>query len=111
HVRFTDAALNAAVDLTVKYVHDGYLPDKAIDVIDEAGARQRISDDGSKETVDVADIETEVSRVTKIPLQTIHEAETDRLEHLETDLKTVVFGQDGALKSLVNAVLISRAGL
>ncbi len=111
HVRYTDEALNTAVDLTVKYVHEGHLPDKAIDVIDEAGARQRISDDGSKETVDVAEIEAEVSRVTKIPLQTIHEAETDRLEHLENDLRAVVFGQDAALRSLVNAVLISRAGL
>ena len=110
-VVYTEAALDAAVDLTAKYVHDGRLPDKAIDIIDEAGARQRITDGEKKSTLDVADIEAEVARVAHIPVQDVKEDESQRLAHLEDDLLAAVYGQDHAIKTLVNAALISRAGL
>ena len=110
-VAYTDAALDAAVDLTAKYVHDGRLPDKAIDIIDEAGARQRITDGEKKITLDVADIEAEVARVAHIPVQDVKEDESQRLAHMEDDLLAAVYGQDHAIKTLVNAALISRAGL
>jgi ATP-dependent Clp protease ATP-binding subunit ClpA len=110
-VTYTDAALDAAVDLTARYVHDGRLPDKAIDVIDEAGARQRIADRGRKSIIDVAEIEAEVARVVKIPATVIHEDEADKLQRLEHDLAATVFGQPAALRTLMEAVLISRAGL
>ena len=110
-VVYTDEALDAAVDLTVRYIHDGQLPDKAIDVIDEAGARQRITDEGRKAVIEVADIEVEVARVVKIPAQEIREDESEKLARLDSDLQAVVFGQPAAIHTLVDSVLISRAGL
>ena len=68
-VRYTEAALDAAVELTARYLHEGRLPDKAIDVIDEAGARQRVIEIGKRILIDVPEIEQEISRVTKIPPQ------------------------------------------
>lgn len=111
NVIYTDAALDAAVDLTARYLHEGRLPDKAIDIIDEAGARQRITDDNKKHLLDVADIEAEVARVAKIPAQDVKDDESQRLLRLESDLAASVYGQDEALKRLVNITLISRAGL
>jgi ATP-dependent Clp protease ATP-binding subunit ClpA len=111
NVAYTDDALDAAVDLTVRYVHDGHLPAKAIDVIDEAGARHRISGEAYTAVIDVAAVEAEVARVVKIPAQNIQEAESDKLQRLDRDLHSVVFGQTDAIRTLVNAVLISRAGL
>ena len=111
NVTYTDDALDAAVDLTVRYVHDGHLPAKAIDVIDEAGARHRISDEAHTAVIDVAAVEAEVARVVKIPAQNIQEAESDKLQRLNLDLHSMVFGQTDALRTLVDAVLISRAGL
>ena len=111
NVAYTDAALDAAVDLTVRYVHDGHLPAKAIDVIDEAGARHRISDEAFTAVLDVAAVEAEVARVVKIPAQDIQEDESDKLQRLDDDLNAMVFGQTRALRALVDAVLISRAGL
>ena len=109
---FTEAAIDAAVDLTYRYVHTGKLPDKAIDILDNAGARQRVAPAEERLTViGVTQIEEEVSKVTKIPAQEVAADETDRLCNLETDLKKVIFGQDGAIETLVNAVFISRAGL
>lgn len=110
-VRYTDEALDAAVDLTARYVHDARLPDKAIDVIDEAGARQRIIDQGRKEIIDAAAIEAEVARAVQIPANAIQEDEADKLQRLEADLEASVFGQSAALRTLVDAVLINRAGL
>jgi ATP-dependent Clp protease ATP-binding subunit ClpA len=108
-VTFTDAALDAAVDLTRRYVNDGKLPDMAIDLIDEAGARCRVL--STSKSINIEDIEFEISQITKIPPQNMREDETVRLERLEDDIKTVVFGQDEAIGRLVDAVLISRAGL
>ena len=111
NVAYTDAALDAAVDLTVRYIRDGHLPAKAIDVIDEAGARHRISDETFTAMIDVAAVEAEVARVVKIPAQVIQEAESDKLQRLDHDLHSMVFGQPGAIRTLVDSVLISRAGL
>ena len=108
-LKITDAALDAAVDLTARYVHDGRLPDKALDVIDEAGARQKVA--GTQQTIDVAEIEVEVATVAKLPLNSVNETDRSRLQRLETDLLSNVFGQDQAIKRLVNSVLVSRAGL
>ena len=111
NVAYTDAALDAAVDLTERYIRDGHLPAKAIDVIDEAGARHRISDQVFTAVIDVAAVEAEVARVVKIPAQDIQEDESDKLQRLDSDLHRMVFGQTSAIRTLVDAVLISRAGL
>ena len=110
-VVYTSAALDAAVDLTHKYVTTGMLPDKAIDIIDMAGARLAVNDMKATNVLDVAEIEAEVSRVAKIPEHTIKDDETTKLANLEEDLRKVVFGQDAAVSTLVDAVFIARSGL
>lgn len=111
-VTYDEAALNAAVDLTARYVTDRMLPDKAIDVIDAAGARQKIAPEGEKQTVITTElVENEVSRIAKIPAQTVKEDETAKLAHLREDLLNAVFGQDSAVETVDNAVILSRAGL
>lgn len=110
NVRYTDGALDAAVVLTAKYV-SGALPDKAIDVIDEAGARQRVIDDQPTQVVDVEAIEQEISLIAKIPVRLLKTDEAIRLLDLEKDLKAAIFGQDQAISHLVRSVLISRSGL
>jgi ATP-dependent Clp protease ATP-binding subunit ClpA len=109
-VTYTDAAVEAAVDLTHRYVTTGLLPDKAIDIIDMAGARIASADVESK-VIDLAEIEREVSKVAKIPERNVAESETDKLIHLENDIRLKVFGQDDAITALVDAVFVSRAGL
>jgi len=112
HVTFTDEALDAAVDLTHRYVHTALLPDKAIDIIDQAGARQRIApEDERLVMIDVPDIEIEVAKIVKFPPKEISEGEAEKLSRLEDDLKKNVFGQSKALQALNEAVMISRAGL
>lgn len=111
-VTYDADALDAAVDLTARYVTNRFLPDKAIDVIDAAGARQKITPDADRKTVITVElIEEEVAKVAKIPARTVKEDENAKLEHLEDDLRTVVFGQDQAIEEVTNAVLLSRAGL
>ncbi len=110
-VRYTAAALDAAVDLTHKYVTTGMLPDKAIDIIDMAGARVAVNDERLSNILNVEDIEAEVSRVAKIPEHTIKEDETAKLGNLEEDLRRSVYGQDQAISVLTDAVFIARAGL
>jgi ATP-dependent Clp protease ATP-binding subunit ClpA len=107
---FTPDALEAAVDLTARFVTQGLLPDKAIDIIDMAGARHAAQ---GKEgvVIDLPEIEKEVSRVAKIPETNINESESDKLSHLDADLRKSVFGQDSAVETLVDAVFIARAGL
>jgi ATP-dependent Clp protease ATP-binding subunit ClpA len=112
NVTFTDAAIDAAVDLTNRYITNALLPDKAIDIIDNAGARQRVANEADRLTViDVPQIEFEVSKVAKIPEQAVKEDEIDRLARLEEDLRSAVFGQDEALAALSDAVFVSRSGL
>ncbi|PYQ28128.1 MAG: ATP-dependent Clp protease ATP-binding subunit ClpA [Acidobacteria bacterium] len=114
-VTFTDDALQLAAELSAKYIHDRHLPDKAIDVLDEAGARSRMlrgtPASSPSDVIDVHEVETVVSRMAKIPPRTIALSEKDRLGRLEEDLRQVIFGQDHAIKQIVNAIKLSRSGL
>jgi ATP-dependent Clp protease ATP-binding subunit ClpA len=111
-VTYEPAALDAAVELTARYVTNRFLPDKAIDVIDAAGARQKIRPEAERQTVITVElIEEEVAKIAKIPARTVKEDENAKLEHLDKDLHGVVFGQDNAIEEVVDAVLLSRAGL
>jgi len=111
HVTYTDAALDASVDLTHRYIKSAVLPDKAIDIMDQAGARQRITDENKLIQIDVKEIEVEVSKIAKIPPAEMSEAESDKLARLQKDLENAVFGQSKAIEALTNAVMISRSGL
>ncbi|MBP2850937.1 ATP-dependent Clp protease ATP-binding subunit ClpA [Dickeya oryzae] len=111
-VRYTAKAIRAAVDLAVKYINDRHLPDKAIDVIDEAGARCRLLPASKrKKTVNVADIESVVARIARIPEKTVSASDRDVLRSLSDRLKMLVFGQDKAIEALTEAIKMSRAGL
>jgi len=111
-VTYSNAALQAAVDLSVRHIGDRLLPDKAIDVIDEAGARQRLLPAESRsETVDVAEIEYVVARMARIPEKQVSVSDRDVLRNLERNLKMVVFGQDTAIQSLAAAIKMARSGL
>jgi ATP-dependent Clp protease ATP-binding subunit ClpA len=111
-VKYSVNALRAAAELATKYITDKYLPDKAIDVIDEAGAFVKLSSSyKQRKTVGPAEIEKVVTKIAKIPLKRISSSDTDRLRGLEDELKKVVFGQDEAITSLVSAIKRSRAGL
>ena len=111
-VSYTDAAIKAATELSAKYIDDKFMPDKAIDVIDEAGATRKLITGGkSKLVVGVKEIERIVAHIAKIPSLSISTSDTDKLRDLETQLKQVVFGQDSAIHSLVSAIKRSRAGL
>ncbi|HVT02017.1 MAG TPA: ATP-dependent Clp protease ATP-binding subunit ClpA [Thermoanaerobaculia bacterium] len=111
-VKYSPESIRLAAELAAKYVHDRHLPDKAIDVIDEAGARIRMLPvDQRPEFILTSDIELVVSRIAKIPTKTIAGSEKERLQHLERDLRTVIFGQDRAIEQVVNAIKLSRSGL
>ena len=112
NVKYSNESINSAVTLSKRFLNDRFLPDKAIDLIDETGALLNISRKNSKKiTVKQIDIEKTISKISKIPEQTISSQESINLQKLESDLKTVIFGQDAAIKSLVNAIKLSRAGL
>ncbi len=111
-VRYTAKAVRAAVELAVKYINDRHLPDKAIDVIDEAGARARLMPVSKrKKTVNVADIESVVARIARIPEKSVSATDRDTLKHLGDRLKMLVFGQDNSIEALTEAIKMSRAGL
>ncbi|WP_436893691.1 ATP-dependent Clp protease ATP-binding subunit ClpA [Siccibacter turicensis] len=111
-VRYTAKAVRAAVELAVKYINDRHLPDKAIDVIDEAGARARLMPVSKrKKTVNVADIESVVARIARIPEKSVSQSDRDTLKNLGDRLKILVFGQDKAIEALTEAIKMSRAGL
>ncbi|NHB95258.1 ATP-dependent Clp protease ATP-binding subunit ClpA [Photorhabdus stackebrandtii] len=111
-VRYTTKAIRAAVDLSVKYITDRHLPDKAIDVIDEAGARTRLVPiSRRKKTINVSDIEFIVARIARIPEKTVSASDKDVLKTLDDRLKMLVFGQDTAIAALTEAIKMSRAGL
>ncbi|WP_024867831.1 ATP-dependent Clp protease ATP-binding subunit ClpA [Pseudoxanthomonas suwonensis] len=111
-VTYADDAIQAAVDLSVKHIGDRLLPDKAIDVIDEAGARQRLLPEGSrKELIDVEEIETIVAKMARIPAKQVSATDKDVLQHLERNLKMVIFGQDQAIETLASAIKLARSGL
>jgi len=112
NVTYSDAALIAAVDLSARHINDRHLPDKAIDVIDEAGARQRLLPEADRKTaLDENDIEQVVAHMARIPAKQVSRSDRDALMHLERDLKLVVFGQDEAIGALASAIKMARAGL
>jgi len=111
-VTYTDEALDQAVELTARYVQNRQLPDKAIDVIDGAGARQRIRPEEEKLKEITGDlVQFEVSKIAKIPEQSVKTDERTKLLNLDRTLRQTVFGQNGAIETLVDAVMIARAGL
>ncbi len=108
---YTDKALKVAAELSAKYINDRYLPDKAIDVIDEAGAFIKLSGPSSRKRIHPADIEKIVAAMARIPNRTVTTSDKLKLETLEESLKKVVYGQDAAIQSLVTSIKRSRAGL
>ncbi|HEY5672676.1 MAG TPA: ATP-dependent Clp protease ATP-binding subunit ClpA [Malonomonas sp.] len=109
-VTYLPAALESAVQLAVKHLPQRHLPDKAIDIIDEAGAQQRL-DDLLPRPIGIDEIERVVARMARVPIRTVSGSDRQRLRYLERDLKRVVFGQDPAIASLVKSIHRSRAGL
>ena len=111
-VKYADKALRVAVELSARYINDRHLPDKAIDVIDEAGASQRLLPVAKrKKMINVTDIETIVAKMARIPPKTVSSSDKDVLRNLDRDLKLVVFGQDEAIENLATAIKMARAGL
>ncbi|MDR1076549.1 MAG: ATP-dependent Clp protease ATP-binding subunit ClpA [Xanthomonadaceae bacterium] len=111
-VTYASEALQAAVDLSVKHINDRLLPDKAIDVIDEAGARQRLLPENQRKAlIDTEEIETIVAKMARIPAKQVSVADKDVLQYLERNLKMVIFGQDQAIGTLAAAIKLARSGL
>ena len=108
---YTEASLKAAAELSAKFINDRYLPDKAIDVIDEAGAFIRLSGGSTRKKINPADIEKIVAKMARIPTQSVSTSDRSKLENLGDGLKRVVFGQDDAIQALVTSIKRSRAGL
>ena len=112
NVKYALAALQAAAELSAKYINDRHLPDKAIDVIDEAGAAQRILPPSKrKKTISKTEVEEIVAKIARIPPANVSNDDRSKLKTLERDLKNVVFGQDKALDVLTSAVKMARSGL
>ena len=111
-IKYTSNALKAAATLSARHINDRNLPDKAIDVIDEAGAKQRLlSDSKRKKTISTLDIEKIIASMARIPEKTVTTSDRESLKKLEENLKRVIFGQDEAIKSLANSIKMARAGL
>ncbi|NDF85214.1 MAG: ATP-dependent Clp protease ATP-binding subunit ClpA [Gammaproteobacteria bacterium] len=111
-INYTDAALKAAAELSARHINERHLPDKAIDVVDEAGARLRLKPVAERETiVDVHHIEEVVARIARIPPKTVSSNDKEVLRNLERNLKLVIFGQDRAVETLSAAIKMARSGL
>ena len=111
-VKYSSSALTSAAELAARFINDRHLPDKAIDVIDEAGAAQRILPKSKqKKTIGKAEIEDIISKIARIPAQTVNQDDRSKLQTIDRDLKNVVFGQDPALEALGSAIKVARAGL
>lgn len=111
-VRYTNKALRAAVELSAKYINERHLPDKAIDVIDEAGARIRLLPvSRRKKTVGVSEIEAMVAKMARIPEKSVSSSDKDILRNLDEKMKMMVFGQDDAIEVLTESIKLTRAGL
>ncbi len=111
-VKYTADAIKTAVDLSFRYINDRKLPDKAIDVIDEAGAAQHLLPAGKRrKTITPKEIENVVSKIARIPPKSVSKSDTEQLRELESNLKRVVFGQDPAIDALTSAIKLARAGL
>ncbi|MEC7083009.1 MAG: ATP-dependent Clp protease ATP-binding subunit ClpA, partial [Pseudomonadota bacterium] len=112
NVRFTQKAIQAAAELSAKYINERHLPDKAIDVMDEAGASQRLLPPSKrKKTIGVGDIEQIIAKMARIPEKSVSASDKEVLKNLGRNLKMVVFGQDKAIETLNDAILLSRSGL
>jgi len=111
-IRYSKQALRAAAELSSRYINDRHLPDKAIDVIDEAGAKQRLQVPSKrKKTITVSDVESIVAKIARIPPKNVSISDKDTLKNLERDLKMVVYGQEQAIDILANCIKMSRSGL
>jgi ATP-dependent Clp protease ATP-binding subunit ClpA len=111
-VKYSGAALTSAAELAARFINDRHLPDKAIDVIDEAGAAQRILPKSKqKKTIGKSDIEDIISKIARIPPQSVNQDDRTKLQTIDRDLKNVVFGQDPAIEALASSIKMARAGL
>jgi ATP-dependent Clp protease ATP-binding subunit ClpA len=111
-VKFTDEALRAAAELAAKHIHDRFLPDKAIDVMDEAGAAVKLlPPDERPTTIEPHDVEIVVARIAKVPPKTVSSSEKPRLRDLDGALRSVIYGQDHAIAQIVKAIKLARSGL
>src|SRR6267154_2634186 len=111
-LRYTNDAIKAAVELSAKYINDRKLPDKAIDIIDEAGASQMLLPEGRrKKIIGLKEVEAVVAKIARIPPKSVSKTDTEALKQLETDLKRAVYGQDDAIDQLSSAMKMARAGL
>lgn len=111
-VKYTEQAIQGSVDLSVKYLHDKKLPDKAIDVLDESGAAQMLlPEDKRRKTIGIKEIEETIAVMARIPPKSVSKSDAEILRNLERDLKRVVYGQDQAIVALSSAIKLSRAGL
>lgn len=111
-IRYTQPAIRAAAELSARYINERHLPDKAIDVIDEAGASQRlVAPSKRKKTINVGDIEHIIAKIARIPEQSVSRSDQQLLKQLDRNLKLVVFGQDQAIDQLSAAIRLSRSGL
>ena len=111
-IKYSARALRSAAELADRYINDRHLPDKAVDVIDEAGAGQRLLPPSKrKKTVGVSEIEQVIAQMARIPEKTVSASDKESLRHLERDLKMVVYGQDAAIDTLTTAIKMSRSGL
>jgi len=111
-VRYTNAALQQAAELSDRHINDRFLPDKAIDVLDEVGAAQRIlSKSKRKKMIGVTDVQNIVAKIARIPAKTVNNADKDNLRSMESNLKHVIFGQDEAISALSSAIKMARSGL
>ena len=111
-VKYEDDALQAAAELAARHINDRHMPDKAIDVVDEAGANLRLKPVENRETsVTVSQIENVVARIARIPPKNVSLSDRDVLKNLERNLKLTIFGQDKAIEALAAAIKMSRSGL
>jgi ATP-dependent Clp protease ATP-binding subunit ClpA len=111
-VKYSDEAVRAAAELSAKYINDRYLPDKAIDVIDEVGAATKLKPvEERPEVIAETEVELVVAKMAKIPPKTVSASDKEKLQNLDTELKAVIYGQDHAINQLVNAIKLSRSGL
>jgi ATP-dependent Clp protease ATP-binding subunit ClpA len=112
HIRYTNDAIKAAVELSARYIHDRKLPDKAIDVIDETGASQMLlPETRRKKTIGIKEVEAAIATMARIPPKTVSKDDAEVLQNLDESLKRVVYGQDAAIAALTSAIKLARAGL
>ncbi|MDQ3013100.1 MAG: ATP-dependent Clp protease ATP-binding subunit ClpA [Acidobacteriota bacterium] len=111
-VKYTDESLHAAAELSAKHINDRYLPDKAIDVVDEVGAATKLKPvEERPETITEHDVELVVAKMAKIPPKSVSKSDKERLQNLDADLGSVIYGQDHAIKQVVDVIKLSRSGL